>query len=206
VIKAVLFDYGGVLGSGSKWSKIYGSASKLYGPDETTAKLGRPQRSLLKLLNILDRFIAGLQHRLPFLVRPVERLLYSNITPGFTFIRNEDVRRLSASLRRSGLTTGILSNVFAVIAAEHKRRGDYDGFDPVLLSSSEGVAKPDVDFYHLALKRLNLLAHEVLFIDDKPANLIPAKHLGMHIVLAKNSEQVVVDVRKTLKAANNLDL
>ena len=44
-------------------------------------------------------------------------------------------------------------------------------FDGTLISSDEGVVKPQPEIYRLILERFNLQAEECFFIDDVPANI-----------------------------------
>jgi putative hydrolase of the HAD superfamily len=63
------------------------------------------------------------------------------------------------------------------------------------LSYEEGLRKPgDLDFYHLAPKRLGVKPKECIFIDDKEENLPPAQSIGIKTVLFKNSQQTIKDV------------
>ncbi|MFF0250855.1 HAD-IA family hydrolase [Streptosporangium sandarakinum] len=60
----------------------------------------------------------------------------------------------------------------------------WDLFDHHVISEAEGVAKPDPRIYRLTLERMNLAADECVFVDDNPANLLPARALGIETVLA----------------------
>lgn len=52
-------------------------------------------------------------------------------------------------------------------------------FDGVVVSSHEGVAKPDREIFRRLLERYWLPARETLMIDDRPANVAAAAELGM---------------------------
>lgn len=53
-------------------------------------------------------------------------------------------------------------------------------FDAILNSHRIGVAKPDDEAFEIALRRLQVPAHEVLFIDDLTRNTKAAGALGFH--------------------------
>ena len=48
-----------------------------------------------------------------------------------------------------------------------------------MISGEEGIRKPDRGIYELAVKRMELPAAEIVFVDDLPGNLKPARDLGM---------------------------
>lgn len=56
-------------------------------------------------------------------------------------------------------------------------------FKVVVNSATAGVAKPDPAAYDLALRGLRLSPFEVVFIDDKPRNIVAAEALGMRGLL-----------------------
>lgn len=128
------------------------------------------------------------------------RVLYGPILP------QPKVRRLASDLRKNGVRTGILSNTFLTIPWILHIIGGYRGFEPIVLSSKEGASKPDLRIYQIAIKRSGVKPEEILFIDNLAENITAAKKLGIRTVLAKNSDQIVTDVRQVLLQENNLKL
>lgn len=60
-------------------------------------------------------------------------------------------------------------------------------FDVVLISESEGVAKPDAAIFERALHRLNVKAKDACYIGDHPTNDIEAaKKVGLMTIWKKN--------------------
>lgn len=114
------------------------------------------------------------------------------------FVPSPQVYELAAQLRAKGIRTGILSNMFALAADKLRKEGLYNGFDPVVLSCDEHVAKPDPLFYDYAVQKLGVKPEEVIFIDDQERFRPPAELVGMHFVLAESPEQVVADVKSLL--------
>lgn len=81
-----------------------------------------------------------------------------------------------------------------------REKGGYEGFDAVILSYEEGMRKPeDLDFYHLAPKRLGVKPEECIFIDDKAENLPPAQSIGIKTVLFKNQQQAIEDINNIIE-------
>ena len=87
---------------------------------------------------------------------------YAVLSPGAT--------ETLVALRARGLKTGIVTNGSAVV---QNGKIDATGLRPlldiVLVSEAEGLRKPDRRIFELALQRLNLTAHEVIFVGDNPA-------------------------------------
>ena len=82
--------------------------------------------------------------------------------------------------KRSGLRTGLLSNSWGV--DRYDRSHFPDLVDAVVISGEEGMRKPDRAIYELAIERMALPAADIVFVDDLPGNLAPARDLGMTTV------------------------
>lgn len=61
---------------------------------------------------------------------------------------------------------------------------------PFESENSKIIKKPHPDFFHSHTKKHNLHAHQIIFIDDKLANVQAAQSIGMHAIQFKNSEQL----------------
>jgi putative hydrolase of the HAD superfamily len=93
-----------------------------------------------------------------------------------------DARMVDAvrALRACGVRTGLLSNSWG--------RGTYvrellpELFDVQVISGEEGVRKPDGSIYAIARERIGLPYEQLVFVDDLPFNLDPARELGMAVV------------------------
>jgi putative hydrolase of the HAD superfamily len=88
------------------------------------------------------------------------------------------IRRLRPPYR-----TSVLSNADSTLV-ERLRNGwrIHDLFDDVVCSADVGMAKPDPRIYSLAAARLGLPAWACVFVDDLERNLEPARAAGMHTV------------------------
>lgn len=67
-------------------------------------------------------------------------------------------------------------------------------FDDIVVSGDEGLVKPDKSIYELLLKRYNLLAQECIFIDDNIDNVKAAEQLGFAAILYKNTDYLKQDL------------
>ena len=101
----------------------------------------------------------------------------------------KDVLMLVASLRANGYKTAILSNT-EIPAVKYFSQKEYARFDVAVLSCFEGTSKPERRIYKLALERLNLQADEVLFIDDNPEYIEGANQVGLNTILFEDFQRL----------------
>lgn len=91
--------------------------------------------------------------------------------------------RLIHSLRAAGYKTGLLSNDSARL--ELKLRDElaiYELFDAVIISANIGLMKPDPSAYHAMTEALSVAPEHCVFIDDMRANVEGAEAFGMHAI------------------------
>ncbi len=67
-------------------------------------------------------------------------------------------------------------------------------FSPILYSHRERMIKPDKEFFELALKKLGVQAEEAVMVDDARENEKPCRQLGIHFVQFKNLEKLRKDL------------
>lgn len=203
MIRAVLFDFGGVLSTGGGAGSVQQAVASMYGIAEADVKMDDIHRQLRTGDISLPDFLAELDRRHP---GEAKATLEEFQKATDVFAQSPRVYALADALRRAGIRTAMLSNMFEITANELRRRGLYDGFDPLVLSYEVHMAKPDTAIYQLTLDRLGLPAHEVLFIDDQERCLAPAREMGFWVLLAKNPDQIVADTVAIIARENQLQL
>lgn len=67
--------------------------------------------------------------------------------------------------------------------------GVFDGFDDVIVSGREKIAKPDPAIYELTIARAGLAGDELAFLDDMPHNIAAAAQHGIHGIVFENPDQ-----------------
>lgn len=113
---------------------------------------------------------------------------YQRVFPNFVqlFDGSEDTLR---TLREKGYRLGIVTNGPCV---QQHRKLDVSGLRPlldtVLVSSEEGVAKPDAELFRRAAARLGLSPAQCLFVGDHPVNDIGG-------ALASGMKAIFLDTR-----------
>ena len=98
------------------------------------------------------------------------------------------------SAKAQGLRTGLLSNSWGVDRDDRSRFPQL--FDAVVISGEEGVRKPDRSIYELAPKRMALEPGHIVFVDDLPGNLKPARDLGMECVHHTSGGETVTQLER----------
>jgi epoxide hydrolase-like predicted phosphatase len=92
-------------------------------------------------------------------------------------------------LKKNEYITGLLSNTEKKVM-EYYCQLNYETIDFAVFSCAEGIVKPDERIYHIILSRMNVAAEESVFIDDRIENIKGAELAGIKTVLFKNPGQV----------------
>jgi putative hydrolase of the HAD superfamily len=85
-------------------------------------------------------------------------------------------------LRAAGYHLGLLSNAGGGARRIFEQYGVLNHFDSVTISAEEGVMKPDPRIYRIALARAGVAPEEALFVDDVIENVEAARTLGMQAI------------------------
>lgn len=198
MIKAVIFDVGGVL---LKWPReiVFNDIkSELDLDDEAMeAFWNRYLRAFSKGEYTEAELWAKARTELGIrLVKIEENLL------GRAFAKNteayKEVVEYARELKNRGLKIAILSNtnsVHTLITEQHKV---FEPFDDVFLSHEIGLRKPETAIYKHVLNQLKIKPEETIFIDDTLENIQATRRLGMHTVLARNPKTLVAEIERVL--------
>jgi epoxide hydrolase-like predicted phosphatase len=192
MIKAVIFDWGGVL---------------IDNPVEEMMKFAA--RTLSVDLNMLRP--SYLRHKLLLQEgRISEEMFWDDIcgelgvtNPRISSLLDQSFRAayrerknvfgLASRLHHRGYKTALLSNTEAPsVAFFHEKK--YPMFDEAVFSCMEGISKPDLKIYGTVLDRLGARPRAALFIDDAPENIRGAEQTGMVALLFKNASQLRRDL------------
>lgn len=202
MIKAVLFDFGGVLTESGKSGFISETVADLYNVNRKDVDIGDLHYALRRGKEDEQAFFDELNTR--YGGQATKEMFLQKIHASFE--PSPEVYKLAKTLREHGIRTGILSNVFAMNARELEKQGWYEGFDPIVLSCDEGFAKPEAALYEIALSKLDLRGEDVLFIDDQEKCMAPAEAHGMHTIIAKSPSQIVADTKALIRTLNKIEL
>ena len=112
----------------------------------------------------------------------------------------EALRRCSDNFK-----TAMLTNNFKPPGGESGTEAMVDGdgqpleeihalFDEIIESSVVGVRKPEPRFYEIACERLDVDPTECVFLDDLGINLKPARAMGMQTIKVVDPDQALTDL------------
>lgn len=100
------------------------------------------------------------------------------------------------ALQNHGYQTAMLSDVTQYQANIIREMGYYDLFNPVVLSYTTGIQKPNPEAFEILLKELQLPASYVLFIDDSIENVESARNLGIDSIQFTSPQQLKEELEK----------
>ena len=107
--------------------------------------------------------------------------MHQNRTSVGTVIGIVTLRELIKELSAKGYGLYVLSNMPAEFYDHVSRFEVFRYFDGQIVSSREGLAKPDPRMFGLLTERYGLRPERTLFVDDKPSNTSVAARLGFAV-------------------------
>ena len=111
-----------------------------------------------------------------------------------TFCHVDDgVEEVLKSLKEMGLKIGLISNAPGIFPINVLRRYGLDKYmDYMVTSYQVGVIKPHPKIFKTALEKLNVQPNEAIFVGDTPPiDIKGAKQVGMKTVLVKDGDPVM---------------
>ena len=140
-----------------------------------------PEASRAFWIDVYQRMLVSLD--LPS-ANGLRETLYAAFTDLDNYALFDDVLPALASLREQGVAAGIVSNFEAWLEDLLLHLEIRNEFPVRVISGLEGMEKPDLEIYALALERLGLPADQVAFVGDNPEfDIVPPMALGMTAVL-----------------------
>jgi epoxide hydrolase-like predicted phosphatase len=113
---------------------------------------------------------------------------------------DEELTSFARALRPK-YRTGLLSNsMHGARRVEEERFRFSEMFDVIIYSHEIGIVKPDRRAYGVLLGRLDVTPDELIFIDDKQANVDAASRLGIHGLLHTDTAGSIVAIGALLAA------
>jgi len=184
MIKAIIFDMDGVLIDAKEWHyEALNNALKLFGykisrHDHLVTFDGLPTRDKLQMMTEQDGFPEHLhelinelkqKHTMDF----VHRFCVPNFTHQYAL----------SALSRDGYKLAVGSNSIAPSIETMMRKADLMQFLEFIVSADHvDEGKPSPEIYNLAMKKLNVLPHECLILEDNFNGIKAAKASGANLM------------------------
>lgn len=92
--------------------------------------------------------------------------------------------------------TALLSNFSARLRQLVAQYRLMDAFDVIVISGEEGIVKPDAHIYQLTAERLGMPLAECLFVDDSAENIAGARVAGMQALHFAPVDTAMVELRR----------
>lgn len=112
-----------------------------------------------------------------------------------TFARYDAMIELAEDLKRSGYRIAVLSNSDQIVSDHLEASGLYDPFEFQILSHKLGFIKPEPEIYDALLNKLNLKPEEVIFIDDNNLCVEGAIKAGIKTIRYDNMDTLICELR-----------
>jgi putative hydrolase of the HAD superfamily len=210
MIKAVIFDFGGVFTSSpleafARYERERGLPVGLIGRINSTNHQGNAwalfERAEIDIDEFDKAFAAeakALGYDLPG--KDVLPLLAGDFRPEMI----EALRRVKTKYKTGCITNNMPHNAAGGTKAGRVlyAREVMELFDAVIESAKLGIRKPDPRIYHLMCDNLSVAPEECVYLDDLGSNLKPARAMGMITIKVESAAQAIAD----LEAATGMRL
>jgi putative hydrolase of the HAD superfamily len=187
-IKAVLFDFGGVLAEEGFRNGLEAIAKK-EGLDP--ASFFQKAESIIYSTGYVLGHCPESEYwqavRKETGIKTLEEDLHREILE--RFILRPEMFQIATRLRHQGLWVGILSDQTNWLEELDRRYGFYKTFDKVFNSYRLHKSKRDPAWFIEICFELGLSSQEALFIDDNPGHIARAAKVGLHTILFQNRVQ-----------------
>lgn len=180
-------------------------------PSQTNAAFQQMYNNGKPMPQIMVDWMTGVSKSQEILKQSIDHIQKSNESPNQTYLLAKIMEllfnplkfaqsqkpvkamvKLAKALKVEGYQLYILSNwdpeSFPLLQKLHPTI--FNLFDGCLISGTEGIGKPNPNFYNKLLKQYNLTNSECLFIDDEPFNTQMAETLGISSILKTSNNSV----------------
>lgn len=194
MIKAVIFDYGGVIANDPDEILIQNIARRFGMTFKETSEI---------IEEIVKPYQKGLISGTEFW-KQFSKKANKNLPEGWKSLWNYNLEKkidckminLVKKLKKSKYITALLSNTIYPHAKFNKIQGGYDIFSPIVLSFEVGSIKPEEEIFKIMLKKLKLLPEECVYIDDKKEYAKAASKIGMHGIKFNSYKKLIEDLKQ----------
>ena len=195
-IKAIVFDIGGVIASENNLKEHYIPLCKALNID--TKKFFELRKKYIHLASsgkisgkeMIHRFSKELNLDYNLFLKNWIKFKKRSIR------KNWRLEKIIKKLKKAGYKVLSLSGVIDIHYYIGKKKKLYDVFDFNILSFKVGLNKPDIKIYKLLLKKLKLIAKDIIVIDDTKECIESVKKLGINAIMFKTNKQLIKDLKK----------
>ena len=195
MIKAIIFDWGGVLHMiDSKGFRR--DLSSRYGVDETLLeKIEIKERLKMDSGEInVDEYLNNINSQLK--IKLNEKDYYDLFFSKYVKL-NKVLLNLIKKLKKNNYKLFILSNNNPFFYKYMKKTTEFESiFDKIILSFQEKNKKPNISFFLKVLEKTDIEPQEAIFVDDREEYKGIVRKIGMKFLLFRNNKQLKQDFIK----------
>jgi len=114
------------------------------------------------------------------------------------FVLRPKIIEVARTLRRDKLVTGILSDQTNWLDILNERDHFFQEFDRVFNSYYLGKGKKDLTLFDDVIRTLGVSPPETLFVDDHPGNIERASHWGLKTILYRDYDLFLAELQQIL--------
>ncbi len=192
VIKAVIFDLGGVIMSGGYLPFLHHYCLKCLTP-QGKKKIDELEHEV-NLGNITEtKFYKEISK--VFGVHLTPKQMHNKIVEKMQV--NKQLVQFIPHIKKAKVA--LFSNSIGHMAVDvlHKRGVPVrKTFDKLFISSAIHYAKPDAKAYHYVIRKLKIKPSEAIMVDDRKENIDGAKQIGMQGIIFKTAAQFKRELKK----------
>jgi len=198
MIKAIVFDYGGVIEkedgdviqdvatylktTREEWQKVYFSVNHLANTGKKTMR--EVMALVAKAFNATDEQISNIYEMLE------ERKKTKHI--------DLELIEIIKDLKKKDYKIGLISNWSKVLRGKLADQNIHDLFDEIIISEEVGYQKPQPEIFEITFNKFRIKSDEMIFVDDTKRSLEGAEKIGYVPVLYTNNEILKSDLSNIL--------
>ncbi len=209
MIKAVLWDFGGVITSSpfesfNRFEEANGLPMDFIRSINSTNHENNAWAQLESSLISVDDFdekFAEESRNLGYEIRGAQvlALLSGELRPEMVTALKIIRQRMKIGCITNNVKAGEGASMAQNAERAARMNAVFDLFDTVIESSKTGIRKPDPRIYQIACEQVCVAPENAVFLDDLGINLKPARALGMATIKVLNSTQALDDLESLLK-------